>query len=659
MAQLYPSMENIMRQRVSPTEGELCLLNFLVSNYNDEYEVYFQPFLNGDMPDIILVRKGGGVMIFEVKDWDLNNYNIDSQGRWKVIANNSTNYKNPLNQVLRYKENLYNIHVDELASLNLSDFKYWYVVNCAVYFHCHTELDAFQRIKGQNPTKSYEKWLKKNFVILGKDSLAKDKMDRLFDEKWISRKSRYFTDSLYKNFTRIIQPSIHTTEMASEEIILDHIQSELATSIARQRKRIKGVAGSGKTLVLAHRAVDAYKKKNTDVLILTYNITLRNYIHDKISQVREEFPWDVFKIANYHDFINAQLNNLCISAFGDGLSMAWEKEMEEMFENKVYGNLMLFDGFENQLPKFSTILIDEAQDFNEKWFRMLMKYFATDDAEIVAFADEKQNVYSRALDEQKQLVVPVQTGPWDKRLCKSFRIPAKLVVLLEKFQRSFFADKYTLDTMQGRQMEIGEDAEIHYIYHLQTNIPRHEQASDVAKFVYNQIREKHINPNDVTILATRIDTLQELDVLMKEISHEKTNVMFETIDEQKKIEKVFQDDPKRADIKKKELRRSKKANFWMNRGPNRLSTVFSFKGWESPVLFLVIEARDRSDFRRLNNGYQPEKFSDELVYTGLTRCKGKLYIINVEDDRDHTHHYDNFFSSLPDSLVYKDMLRIN
>ena len=93
MAQLYPSMENIMRQRVSPTEGELCLLNFLVSNYNDEYEVYFQPFLNGDMPDIILVRKGGGVMIFEVKDWDLNNYNIDSQGRWKVIANNSTNYK--------------------------------------------------------------------------------------------------------------------------------------------------------------------------------------------------------------------------------------------------------------------------------------------------------------------------------------------------------------------------------------------------------------------------------------------------------------------------------------------------------------------------------------------------------------------------------------
>jgi superfamily I DNA/RNA helicase len=146
---------------------------------------------------------------------------------------------------------------------------------------------------------------------------------------------------------------------------------------------------------------------------------------------------------------------------------------------------------------------------------------------------------------------------------------------------------------------------------------------------------------------------------MKENSHEKTNVMFETIDETKKIEKVFHDDPKRAENKKKELRRSKKANFWMNRGPNRLSTVFSFKGWESPVLFLVIEARDRSDFRRLNNGYQPERFSDELVYTGLTRCKGKLYIINIEDDRDYTHHYDSFFNSLPDTLVTKAHLVTN
>ena len=39
----------------------------------------FQPFLNGDLPDIIVMHKGGGVMIFEVKDWDLSNYHVNEK----------------------------------------------------------------------------------------------------------------------------------------------------------------------------------------------------------------------------------------------------------------------------------------------------------------------------------------------------------------------------------------------------------------------------------------------------------------------------------------------------------------------------------------------------------------------------------------------------
>ena len=59
MAQLFPSIEDIKRMRPQPTDGEWTLLRFLVDNYDDQYEVYFQPFLNGDMPDIVLMRRGG------------------------------------------------------------------------------------------------------------------------------------------------------------------------------------------------------------------------------------------------------------------------------------------------------------------------------------------------------------------------------------------------------------------------------------------------------------------------------------------------------------------------------------------------------------------------------------------------------------------------
>jgi hypothetical protein len=73
MAIIYPDIEIIKLGRLKPEPGELFLLQFLSDNLDESYEIFFQPFLNGDRPDIILMRKGYGVMIIEVKDWNLKN----------------------------------------------------------------------------------------------------------------------------------------------------------------------------------------------------------------------------------------------------------------------------------------------------------------------------------------------------------------------------------------------------------------------------------------------------------------------------------------------------------------------------------------------------------------------------------------------------------
>jgi hypothetical protein len=44
MAILSPTIEVIKRQKVQPTEGEWTLLNFLLDNLDNTYEIYFQPF---------------------------------------------------------------------------------------------------------------------------------------------------------------------------------------------------------------------------------------------------------------------------------------------------------------------------------------------------------------------------------------------------------------------------------------------------------------------------------------------------------------------------------------------------------------------------------------------------------------------------------------
>jgi len=70
----------------------------------------------------------------------------------------------------------------------------------------------------------------------------------------------------------------------------------------------------------------------------------------------------------------------------------------------------------------------------------------------------------------------------------------------------------------------------------------------------------------------------------------------------------------------KSVRDNKKFHFWYNSGTIKLSTIHSFKGWEAETLILVIEPQyDYSDF---NTSF------DELIYTGLTRSKKNLVIMN-------------------------------
>ena len=639
MAILYPSIDAIRKRKPEATPGERTLLSFLLNAYNDEYEIFFQPFLNGELPDIVVVHKGGGVMIFEVKDWDLSNYRVNEKGNWIVNCNNSVYKNNPLRQVLKYKKNLYDLHIDSLLSLRLKDYKYWYVVKCGVYFHCHTTEYAQNFCMGEKPTNEYRTFVNKNFTIIGKDALKKETMDAIFDKCWISRKSRYFTDELYDSFTRILKPSYHTIEEGIGYKLSDE-QESLAKSEAGARKRIKGVAGSGKTLVLAERAVDAHKKTHSYVLILTYNITLRNYIHDKISAVRREFAWEFFHISNYHDFINNNMNNVGLEfeflkdEEGNSRYITSKEEYNKLADLYVYSNLRLFEGHENELPKYETILIDETQDYQENWIRMIMKYFASENAEIVAFADEKQNIYSRELDNNKMPRIPVQTGAWDRKLNKSYRLSQKIALLVTDFQKHFFADKYIIEQQieTNAMLSLFDEPYIEYHYYpIEENVI---EDNTIAAYIYRQIKEHRFNSNDVTILSSRIRMLRKLDYMLRIESKEKTNIMFETREEFMKLcPEAKTGLETNAEILK--IRKNRKANFWMNRGTIKLSTIHSFKGWESPVLFLVIEENLNATKYLANT--RPYEFSDELVYTGITRCQSYLFIINTGNRQYHEY----------------------
>jgi hypothetical protein len=706
MAILYPNFETIINAKVKPEPGELHLLKFLIANLNDTFEVFFNPMLNGDRPDIVILRKGFGVLIIEVKDYNLNSYELDQRKNW-VVKHNKARIKSPISQALKYKENLFHLHIPQLLEKQINNYRVLNVVNCALYFH-NANSDAINEllVSPFEHDANYLKFLKYNIKFLGRDNLNEFDFEEFL--KAIKLKANYtsalFSDDLYDSFKRFLSPPRHLIE-DGKNIPYSQRQIEIIYSQTREQ-RIKGVVGSGKTTILAARAVQAYKRTKGKVLILTFNITLKNYIHDKISHVREEFPWENFVILNYHNFINQELNNLGHPVeVPEGFDSKSEEEKEKYFENEFYSNKKLFADNAENIVKYDAIFIDEIQDYKRTWMEIVKEYYLSEGGEYVLFGDVKQNIYNNQTEE-KDVSTNVK-GVISLKNC--FRSDYRIKDLAIKFQENIFKDKYEIDDFNNKtnilEIDFKKNLQGYVNYMYLTNT---DNVSTLYNIIHENILNKNFIPNDITILSHSITLLKKFDAYYRYSCNENTNTMFETTemiynmalnkikkanttllpiwiqeiiklikrdsdyDKSKafsEISKLFtiydltlkypnrfnlilewycksfktnlkdflsyMDKNKKQyeELKKstetlttsqniRNLRNNKKIHFYMNSGTVKLSTIHSFKGWESETVFLIIEKK----FTNL------EATFDEILYTGLTRSKKNLIIINFGNE---------------------------
>lgn len=349
------------------------------------------------------------------------------------------------------------------------------------------------------------------------------------------------------------------------------------------------------------------------VLILTFNITLKNLIKDRISDILGYRDTQNFAVTNYHQFFSSQLNST-------------GQDIGDLIERFGLDNLYKRDCFQGtSVEQYQTILIDEVQDFENEWIKIICDNFLVPDGEMVLFGDESQNIYER--DSEKAAIKVDGFGRW-RKLKRSYRtsLDSPLNEIFKDFQSKYLISKYSdSELMETIPVQVGMNFNLLTYYTCGK-----DWITQSFQKIQHYINNYNLNPNDIVILSSNIFIVRRIAELFNE--REKTHCMFETYHElfqliaqyshDYSVEslKVMKEEELRGVIKRFPLlkidleraRRTKKNHFYANSGLIKLSTVHSFKGLESKTVFYVMDDKD----------------TPEIIYTSITRSTENLIILD-------------------------------
>ena len=581
------------------TAGEEYLLSkFSTSPRFKGWTIFEQPHINSMKPDFILLHPEKGIIILEVKDWNLSS-KVYQNGGYINGTNGKKFIKNPINQVENYKNTI--LKTELTNSVYLSEKfndSFFACIETVVYFHKASKVEAYEFCgKSDSHTKI---WTRCEFDYICN---INNKLNSSNHTYALSLNNSKLNDNGL--LTNLVEELKHTLRYSDynyerkEPIKLTYEQDKLAKLQKDSIRRWSGVAGAGKSLALAQKAVNALKENNR-VLILTFNITLRHYLRDLCSQQfgRESYEGERKKlrsnltICHFHNFlkiimIEHEMEIIHVEK-DDNFTQKWINKINEYTKNNSIKNHL----------KYDYILIDEGQDFQGEWIRFIKQFF-TNVGEIFIVYDKAQDLYQRGIwieDSDQIRDIGFRGQPGNLKI--SMRLPSKIVYLLKDIRSQFNIEAEEIKPNINEQQSFIEIT--NWINYSAIN------KAEKLKQIENQVELlKNINSlEDITILTT----------------NENTGVEIVKIFESKGIKTSHVYDMKKQ--KNYNKRKSEKWKFQGGTGRLKICSYHSYKGWETPNIILVLDSPTTEYIEEdiYQGKYEPKNIFD-AIFIGMSRIK--------------------------------------
>ncbi|WP_312476665.1 3'-5' exonuclease [Neobacillus sp.] len=393
--------------RSSATAGERLFFRTLKTYLPDDYIVYFEPEIQGRRPDFVIIGPDLGIVVLEVKDYTRNTLLQINHDEWHIVATSGEQavVKSPIKQA---RDNMFHV-VDALKrdkNLIQLDGKYKFQLKFP-YGHGV----VFTRLYSKDFIQDGLYTVIEPNLCLTRDEIDSEKdefSDAILMEKIMNMfvvpyrlKEPLSIEDInairYHLFPEVrISAEFKAPVPYQDQLLLslhdiktmDLHQENLAKQIGDKNRLIRGVAGSGKTIILASRA-KMLSKQNPDwkILILCYNISLANAIQQMINHMLNE-PEDLFDFDPNAKAVRNQ--NIIVRNFH-----AWLKNELKIREQNLSEIIDKIEKKETILPSYDAILIDEGQDFDADWLRLISLLLNTDTQSLLLVEDRAQTIYRR------------------------------------------------------------------------------------------------------------------------------------------------------------------------------------------------------------------------------------------------------------------------
>lgn len=594
----------------SATQGERILFESLKDYLPSDYIVYYEPEIRGRRPDFVVIGPDLGMVILEVKDYTKNTLYQVNHEEWTLRNTNGNlvKTKSPFKQArdnarliqdyLKKDKNLVHDSGKYLkfpygfgtvfTRLKQEDFiKYnLYQVIEPQFVLCRDEIDqneeAFtienliEKIHGM-----FTVWTKKKTVLSNEDIQAI--RFHLFPEVRISADYRppiNHQDQLLLSLHNIKTMDLH--------------QENMAKQIGDKHRLIRGVAGSGKTLILASRAkMLARAHPNWKILVLCYGIPLSRSLKQMINQKISE-PDDLFDLMHKETSENIQSSNIEVYNFHE-----WLRNNLRMKDTDI--NLLLKKLNQNEaiLPKYDAIMIDEGQDFESDWLKLLIHCLNPETQSLLLVEDRAQSIFRKRTSLSHDIGLDFRGR--SKVLSINYRNTAQIVQFAWNFYQEYSLLKNKVQEASIEGVEIippqstkrrGPEPLIKGFQSIQEEL---DFVSKSINFLHN---EKDIPLYDIAILyrVKNSHNVSYIDIIKS--SMESHNLPYTWITE--------------SSISKR--------NFVRDEHTIKISTIDSAKGLDFRVVFIInIE----------NMPFPLEEVEERevsLLYIGMTRALEWLFL---------------------------------